>query len=593
MSWSWRVALLASWAFLAGSRGCPENHPPLAVDDAVETRQGVPVTIDVLANDTDPDGDELHVFDVSSASHGEVSSPDGLQVLYAPSPEFVGTDQFTVTIQDARAKTATSEVVVTVVGNAPPTAVLHASAVVGRSPFTVVFDGSASSDPEGPLAAHHWDFGDGQTAAGAVASHTYDGPGSYMAVLTVTDGEGAEGAAWVEILVARNVLPNSDFEAGDHGVIDHWTTTSWREGPLFTWAEGEGRSGSRAVRIDIAPEVPNDAAWIKPIQLDPNMPYNLYGWIRGQDVQGGGMGANLSVYGTFDGSSAEGSTGNFDFREVVFTFVTDSTGQATLACRAGFWGSTVSGTVWCDDLFLTVDDFAPREQSAHFAFRLERNDLVEIDRDHFVAWLAGLDAAYDAYAELVGGVPFEGERLGVQSVRQYPGGWAVAGNPIRWMQQYVGPELAEIDETGSLSFGTLHEIGHAFELEGRWSFQSEVVASFEMVYVVEQLDAIVRPASVFYRGAELREAYWVASDEGTTPGWPLVVYRLIELTDEVGWEPFRQAFRALSALSPEDVPATPRAKFDELMSLVAAFSGVDVLARFPSAELAWLYDQLD
>ena len=49
--------------------GAP-NQPPVAVDDAATTPSGQPVTIDVLANDSDPDGDPLTVQSVAAPTLG-------------------------------------------------------------------------------------------------------------------------------------------------------------------------------------------------------------------------------------------------------------------------------------------------------------------------------------------------------------------------------------------------------------------------------------------------------------------------------------------------------------------------------------------
>ena len=64
------------------------------------------------------------------------------------------------------------------------------------------FDGSASSDPDGTIAAYHWDFGDGSSAAGARSTHTYQGPGNYTVRLTVTDDKGLAATLSQSLVVA-------------------------------------------------------------------------------------------------------------------------------------------------------------------------------------------------------------------------------------------------------------------------------------------------------------------------------------------------------------------------------------------------------
>ena len=68
------------------------------------------------------------------------------------------------------------------IDNDMPTAVPTAT---GSGPVT--FDGSGSSDPDGPVGGHTWSFGDGASAEGAKVTHTYEKPGDYVATLTVKD----------------------------------------------------------------------------------------------------------------------------------------------------------------------------------------------------------------------------------------------------------------------------------------------------------------------------------------------------------------------------------------------------------------------
>jgi hypothetical protein len=122
------------------------NDAPVAQADAAETGSGVPVVIDVLANDSDPNGDELSLVAVSGASGGTTSIVDG-RVRYVPNEGFSGTDSFTYTVRDAGGAEVTGDVTVTV-SNQPPVAESDsARATVGEA---VEIDVLANDrDPEG------------------------------------------------------------------------------------------------------------------------------------------------------------------------------------------------------------------------------------------------------------------------------------------------------------------------------------------------------------------------------------------------------------------------------------------------------------
>jgi hypothetical protein len=55
---------------------------------------------------------------------------------------------------------------------------------------SMVFDASNSFDPDGTIQSYDWDFGDGSTASGPIVVHTYEQPGEYTVILTVTDNAG-------------------------------------------------------------------------------------------------------------------------------------------------------------------------------------------------------------------------------------------------------------------------------------------------------------------------------------------------------------------------------------------------------------------
>lgn len=89
------------------------NNPPVANDDSVSTAQRVPVTIAVLANDTDVDGDRLTIVVFTQPEHGTVTK-NGDRLIYTPSRRFTGRDEFTYTLSDGHGGTDTATVFVNV-----------------------------------------------------------------------------------------------------------------------------------------------------------------------------------------------------------------------------------------------------------------------------------------------------------------------------------------------------------------------------------------------------------------------------------------------------------------------------------------------
>jgi VCBS repeat-containing protein len=133
------------------------NDPPVANDDTATAAEDTPVTITVLANDSDPDGDPLAVQSVTLGAHGSVARNPDNTVTYTPDFNFNGTDAFTYTITDGKGGTDSATVNVTITPvNDGPIAVDDAYNGLEDNMLSVGAPGvlGNDSDPEGqPMTA--------------------------------------------------------------------------------------------------------------------------------------------------------------------------------------------------------------------------------------------------------------------------------------------------------------------------------------------------------------------------------------------------------------------------------------------------------
>lgn len=113
------------------------NDAPVTSSDLATTDSETPVTIDVLANDTDPDGDTLTVTNLVQPASG-VATTDGTSITFDPLGT-VGEIPFSYTVCDPDGICATGDVIVTV-DPAPTTG-------VADDEFTLTSPRASSFDP--------------------------------------------------------------------------------------------------------------------------------------------------------------------------------------------------------------------------------------------------------------------------------------------------------------------------------------------------------------------------------------------------------------------------------------------------------------
>jgi hypothetical protein len=400
-------------------------------------------------------------------------------------------------------------------------------------------------------------------------------------------GDTAITAVFEEIPGTTEAIENPGFELGSGSTPAYWTADAWHMADAkFGWEAGAGRNGSRAASIENT--ATNDARWIQPLTLKPDTYYSVTGWAKGANIvnQTGSTAANLFELKSLNGSDSK--SGTFDWTLLGMTFKTVADGSAEIWARLGHWGNTVTGKAWFDDFSLIE---LKRVDGEDMWLALEESDLAVITPVNLERWIGHLDAAYLSYRDLVGYFPHDREPLGVVSYRQDFGGWAAAYFPIRWCKNCIADELKRVNDNDDWSFGILHEMGHIFS-HPSWDWAPELWANFLMYYVVEQLNGRVSSWGdwTYYQGAELadfyeegywkdKQAYW---NTGICKHNPMA-FRLIALSREIGWGPFKQAFRDLYANGNPD--AAPIDKFNLFLDKLSQYAGRDVRALIPYDDL--------
>ena len=183
----------------------PVNDAPVATPDAATTNEETPVTVNVLGNDRDVEGDPLTVT-AASAPNGTVTiNPDGT-LRYVPNPNFFGTDTITYTISDGRGGFATSTVTMTVINtNDVPIAVNDVATTLEDTPVSLNVLAN-DSDPDGnPLTVVRATAPNGTVVIGRDGLITYtpnaNFNGTDVITYTITDGTGALVTATVTVTV--------------------------------------------------------------------------------------------------------------------------------------------------------------------------------------------------------------------------------------------------------------------------------------------------------------------------------------------------------------------------------------------------------
>jgi|GEM_PF-1498932 len=196
------------------------NNVPIAVNDNATTSQDTAVTLNVLSNDGDPDGDPITVASVDTPGNGNVVDNGDGTITYTPNGGFNGSDSFSYTISDGNGGLDTATVTVLVnAPNTPPIAV-DDSATTNQNTPVVIDLGSNDSDPDGDsLIFSISTAGSGSVVYNGVGQATYSPnsgfSGSDSFTYSINDGNGGSDIATVTVTVTKSVANNAPIANDD------------------------------------------------------------------------------------------------------------------------------------------------------------------------------------------------------------------------------------------------------------------------------------------------------------------------------------------------------------------------------------------
>ena len=187
------------------------NDAPSAVSDAAATDEDTAVVVDVLANDTDAEGEALTVTAAGNGVNGSAEVVGG-QVVFTPATDYHGPASFTYTVGDAGGAMATGTVSVTVnpVNDAPVLSGVPASTNIDElSPYSFTAAASDVDAPAQPLVFSLVNAPAGASIDSATGRFTWTpteaqgGTGApYSFKVRVSDGS-AEAEAFITLTVAE------------------------------------------------------------------------------------------------------------------------------------------------------------------------------------------------------------------------------------------------------------------------------------------------------------------------------------------------------------------------------------------------------
>ncbi|MDI6731802.1 MAG: DUF2079 domain-containing protein [Candidatus Margulisbacteria bacterium] len=157
----------------------------------------------------------------------------------------------------------------------------------------------------------------------------------------------------------RNALLNGGFDIAYGNQPKDWQLECWQEkdaGGSFVLDQGAKKSGRFSGKLQSVGLA--DSRWVQIVEVSPNTPYKLCGWIKTVNIAQKGDGAYLQAEGTSIRTKVLFGTNDWQYVEAVGRTGPDHK-ELKIQCRLGNYGAPNTGTAHFDDI--VFKEMAPAE----------------------------------------------------------------------------------------------------------------------------------------------------------------------------------------------------------------------------------------
>ena len=226
--------------------------------------------------------------------------------------------------------------------------------------------------------------------------------------------------------------------------------------------------------------------------------------------------------------------------------------------------------------------------------RLPYNITDVISDSRLQQWANDLEKAYFSLYDLTNFKPYDYIRIeAYKPITRYSNvlGYVLDDVNIIYIDgDFIVKDLAKMaNRVNDWNFCVLHELGHMFDCQRPWNFESEALTDIKLSYILEQNYAgaeLSHTGNTEVRyGKDIMYSYQAMSGN-LSEEYDIFAfaYKFLQIKEEIGWEPIKQAFHKLQSEEDKYVNVSKVEKFELFINTISDYSGKNIKSYFTTAE---------